>query len=820
LDRATKKLILHCDFERGAKESEPVRGNIRGNDERPVSYMDHTILGATVQATLTPESGRSRHRRSALAIAERVGSLISLRRGSLNAESRSRSRGNSDTTSPQSPTSANPVASMQSASTSTLHLATSAQHFLGNLRSTRASRENSACNTDHEEDHETTSEDIHSIADSLEFGLLEGDPFANLSTLPSECHSPATRSWIRTLSSDVIMEEPDEQEESRGNDLGPHKRDGDGLALDNFPAVSKLWLGEEEEEEEENDGDVSTHKLHPPTRTPASSPERDSDGTERRRTNSFTQRVRNVMQSRPSLPSLSLLANTKIFIPIASSKSGLASRFPSEPWDDPKWSPSAGANLPDGTANVVTVPSQSGGGGTSSGGGGSGGHGGNSKRESRSDGSRAQNFPSRSVGGRGSGDGDGDGWRPPRRGGPTSHSAAEGNTPNGESDEDSDDQPLGQRPNALSAQKSLRKQIKDERRSRKETIKQTAHSLLPAFISGPTKAPAPVKLSADDLTARLLHLRANADSLPSSPTGRTAFPTLPTHSNSISPRASTQSPPGFNVPPFKNENMPSPSLVHASTLAFPSRGVNPVAPPTVRRHATDSRAHHNAPSTPDTARPKLPPRSITSFDTPRGASANPSGGGSSSAMGTPAGSRRPSHEISSKMQSPPYHRTRADTLIQKMSMPTNYASKFRERANSLQSARAPRIPVPPVALPPLPKPAQVHNSSTRSAPMAQDSTTDSYGSASAVPETLMQQRVFVGNMQRFSVVEIGTRTNAREVIADVMAKGDLTLEEARSGDWMLFEIANDFGMGECGLVEFPRCMTDLFWSFREANTRV
>ena len=98
--------------------------------------------------------------------------------------------------------------------------------------------------------------------------------------------------------------------------------------------------------------------------------------------------------------------------------------------------------------------------------------------------------------------------------------------------------------------------------------------------------------------------------------------------------------------------------------------------------------------------------------------------------------------------------------------------------------------------------------------MPQEFTTDSYGSASAVPahlETLMQQRVFVGNMQRFSVVEIGARTNAREVIADVVAKGDLTPEEARSGDWMLFEIANDFGMGEWDSVGFPRCTADLFW---------
>lgn len=818
LNRASKGLIVHWDVEGRQKESKPICKIIRGKD-RPISYMESLILGTTNPAPLTPREGHNGgrpRRRSALAIAERVGALVSLHRGSHTGESRSRSRGNSDAVSPQSPTSATTVASSWSTSSSTLHLATSAQTFLGNVRSTRPSRDNSVCNTDHEEDHETTSDDIHSTEDSFEFGLLEGDPFANLSAPPSEYNSPVSRSWLHILSSDVITEEPDEREESKGGGLGPDKRGADGGALDGFSTAGEQPF----EDEEENDADTSTstHELHT-TRTPASSPERDSDIHERKRSNSLSQRVRNVMQSRPSLPSLSLLANTKIFIPVASSRSGLASRFPSEPWDDPNWSFSAGAKIRNGVANAVMVPSQSGGGDTSSGGSGSGGGGGDSKRGSGNYGSRARNFPSRSMDGHGGGDGDGDGWQPPRRGGPTSHSTTEENTPRGESDEDSDDLPLGQRPNALSAQKSLRKQIKDERRSRKDTIKQAAHSLLPAALisSGPTKAAAPVKLSADDLTARLLHLRANADSLPSSPTGRTAFPTLPTHSNVVSPQASTQhlpkSPvyehyqpfnnaPTFSTPPYKKDNISSPSLVHASAFAFPSRSANSFTPPAMRRHATDSLAQHNAPSTPDTARPPFPQRSITSFDSPRGAGTHTytnTDRYAGSATGTQMESRRMSHDNPSKVQAPPA-RSRADTFIQKMGMPSNYTAKIRQRATSLHTSKFPRVPVPPSALPPLPPPqTQARGSSSQSDPVSQESGKDSYGSGAVISvhsETLMQQRVFIGNMQRFSVVEIGARTNAREVIAEVISRGDLTPEEARSGDWMLFEIANDFGMGE------------------------
>ena len=59
----------------------------------------------------------------------------------------------------------------------------------------------------------------------------------------------------------------------------------------------------------------------------------------------------------------------------------------------------------------------------------------------------------------------------------------------------------------------------------------------------------------------------------------------------------------------------------------------------------------------------------------------------------------------------------------------------------------------------------------------------------------MLQRVFVGDMQRFSNVEIGQGTKARDVVAVIDERGELP-RDAKAGGWMLFELSNDFGMGE------------------------
>jgi len=58
---------------------------------------------------------------------------------------------------------------------------------------------------------------------------------------------------------------------------------------------------------------------------------------------------------------------------------------------------------------------------------------------------------------------------------------------------------------------------------------------------------------------------------------------------------------------------------------------------------------------------------------------------------------------------------------------------------------------------------------------------------------LIQQRVFIGDMQRFNMVEIGSSTNAGDVIEMVEAQGSLK-GWAGNGNWMVWEIAQDFGM--------------------------
>ena len=61
-------------------------------------------------------------------------------------------------------------------------------------------------------------------------------------------------------------------------------------------------------------------------------------------------------------------------------------------------------------------------------------------------------------------------------------------------------------------------------------------------------------------------------------------------------------------------------------------------------------------------------------------------------------------------------------------------------------------------------------------------------------ELVVQQRVFVGNMQRFNMVEIGASTTAGDIVEMVKAEGTFK-DFASSEGWMVFEVAQDFGMG-------------------------
>uniref|UniRef100_D8PY79 PH domain-containing protein n=1 Tax=Schizophyllum commune (strain H4-8 / FGSC 9210) TaxID=578458 RepID=D8PY79_SCHCM len=63
----------------------------------------------------------------------------------------------------------------------------------------------------------------------------------------------------------------------------------------------------------------------------------------------------------------------------------------------------------------------------------------------------------------------------------------------------------------------------------------------------------------------------------------------------------------------------------------------------------------------------------------------------------------------------------------------------------------------------------------------------------AISAVTEQTRIFVGDRQRFHTVEVGPATRASDVIDVVAAEGVLD-QWVGSGGWMLFEVAQDFGM--------------------------
>ena len=79
-----------------------------------------------------------------------------------------------------------------------------------------------------------------------------------------------------------------------------------------------------------------------------------------------------------------------------------------------------------------------------------------------------------------------------------------------------------------------------------------------------------------------------------------------------------------------------------------------------------------------------------------------------------------------------------------------------------------------------------------SAPVAPPATAKS--AAQAKPHQLWQQRIHVGTMQQYVIVEIGPTTSAGEVLQLIDAQGALS-GGAGEGSYMLWEVAQDFGMG-------------------------
>jgi hypothetical protein len=215
-----------------------------------------------------------------------------------------------------------------------------------------------------------------------------------------------------------------------------------------------------------------------------------------------------------------------------------------------------------------------------------------------------------------------------------------------------------------------------------------------------------------------------------------------------------------------------------STLAFPGSNTSSSAP--LRRHATDAVSKHaKAPDGDTFPHPRIPERSMTSLDAAsHGAETSNNGHGILSGPGSSMFLERGRSSMS---------RPRADSSHANAHNVLTASDSARKRATSLHSSAA--RPAPPVPLPPLPT---FNQGNTASFDNGSASATDA-GSQ----DIIMQQRIFIGDMQRFSVVDLGARTNARDVLRAIESKGDLGAQEVEGGDWMMFEVANDFGMGQC-----------------------
>ena len=373
-----------------------------------------------------------------------------------------------------------------------------------------------------------------------------------------------------------------------------------------------------------------------------------------------------------------------------------------------------------------------------------------------------------------------------------------GNSSNrsGNATTDSDDTPLARRlPGALTAQKSLRRQVRDDQdvqRQVRARVRAKSAPRQPAPPSRGAEGSGGGSVSADELTRKLLKVQVQSPSsqLPPFNYGHTPLTESPSH---IEQHASTStstynkytfaaSPPRPHRPdayPLNKTGGDSSDwhYPHTSPVARPNTATHPS---TSGNMAPFLQFPHN-PHPPQQQQQQQPqvPHSLQRAMT-------------SATAQLRSRSRRPSHEM-------PEPRQRTETLLTKPA---------RQRANTLSSPAAPRpttssmspsTPAVP-AVPPLP-------TTTPTSSQVPVPTLPGRGFAHAGDAgPTMQQRVFVGDLQRFSIVEIGQSTKARDVIAMVDEKGELP-HDAKAGGWMLFELSNDFGMGES--LESKK----IFWSF-------
>ncbi|KAG6332185.1 hypothetical protein ID866_6900 [Astraeus odoratus] len=335
-----------------------------------------------------------------------------------------------------------------------------------------------------------------------------------------------------------------------------------------------------------------------------------------------------------------------------------------------------------------------------------------------------------------------------------------------------DDVPLAQRmPTALKAQKSIRQQLRDERQQRKLEREKTRH------VSPPPLPPAP---------------RA----------GKAPSPSVPKSATHEGRKRSASITPAPRAPSVKQEsNAAWPPPMPPEDLSRRLLRLQTSSPPTTLDYNTSGsfstkiRSAHSTATSPtrtahvqhSTVRPTEAPPQDKSLKTMRSfhrsdrrRAGSPSVEPTSAqniARSMTVGARQPPDSLpgrsSTDVRGRPGRDGRSDNpTIPDQGMKSGRTSEdsWRPSGNSRPSIDREGSAVNPRVLqrPPLQPPPQQPTTK--------------------IP--VIQQRIFIGDMQRFNTVEITPSTSAGGVIKLLTSQGILD----RSASWMLFELAQDYGM--------------------------
>ncbi|KAG1748733.1 hypothetical protein EDB19DRAFT_1683366 [Suillus lakei] len=292
-----------------------------------------------------------------------------------------------------------------------------------------------------------------------------------------------------------------------------------------------------------------------------------------------------------------------------------------------------------------------------------------------------------------------------------------------------DDVPLAQSmPTALTAQKSIRRQLRDERHKRKLERAKSTRAVMPS-----ERPPVPA------LPPTVIHGRQRSASV------------TPSRAPSRGERARGRPAP---LEPFPVDDLAM-KLANLQMMAFLQHvpAYTTDKPPQDRQLRSMRSFHRPGGRTVDTTQPRL-----------------------ESSLSQRLG-RRPT-AASRRPEDPPLRRDKSITRPSRDGFEIRNGSEpLLRSARPSEDSRRPTPTVPRVSQRVLQRPP-VELIHSRSQPLP------------AVKVQVTQQRVFIGDMQRFNTVEITPNTNAGDVIALIASQGSLD----NTAVWMLFELANDFGM--------------------------